>query len=191
MIRLLILSLGLLLAGGGAEEGVVSHEPSWLESWLIPNPGIFLWTIVTFLIVLFILKKKAWAPLMKVLDDREKKIEEALATADKAKEDSQNLSAEIDKIKVDSQTERQQILTDAKKDADNLMAKKESEAQQKYNQMIDKAKKEIESEKAKALKDIKSVAVNLSVEAASKIINKNLDSSDNKKIAEDTINSIN
>ena len=57
--------------------------------------------------------------------------------------------------------------------------------------MIDKAKKEIESEKAKALKDIKSVAVNLSVEAASKIINKNLDSNDNKKIAEDTINSIN
>ena len=71
------------------------------------------------------------------------------------------------------------------------MAKKESEAQQKYDQMIDKAKKEIEGEKAKALKDIKSVAVNLSVEAASKIINKNLDSNDNKKIAEDTINSIN
>ena len=56
---------------------------------------------------------------------------------------------------------------------------------------VQEAKKEIESEKAKALKDIKSVAVNLSVEAASKIINKNLDSNDNKKIAEDTINSIN
>ena len=191
MIRLLILSFGFLLAGGGGDSGAAHHSPSWLESWLMPSPGIFLWTIVTFLIVLFILKKKAWGPLMKVLDDREKKIEEALATADKAKEDSQNLSAEIDKMKADSQAERQEILADAKKDANNLMAKKESEAQQKYDQMIDKAKKEIESEKAKALKDIKSVAVNLSVEAASKIISKNLDSKENKKIAEDTINNIN
>jgi len=57
--------------------------------------------------------------------------------------------------------------------------------------MLDKAKKEIESEKAKALKEIKSVAVNLSVEAASRIIKKNLDSDDNKKIAEETINNIN
>tara|TARA_Y100001970_G_scaffold148439_1_gene182254 strand:+ start:327 stop:899 length:573 start_codon:yes stop_codon:yes gene_type:complete len=190
MIRLLILSFGLLSAAGGSGEA--AKEQSWFYDWLLlPSPGLLVWTIITFLVVLFILKKKAWGPLMKVLDDREKKIEEALATADKAKADSQNLSAEIDKMKADSQAERQQILADAKKDADNLMAKKESEAQQKYDQMIDKAKKEIDSEKAKALKDIKSVAVDLSVQAASKIINKNLDSSDNKKIAEDTINSIN
>ena len=189
MIRLFILSFSFLSAAGGGEG---AQEQSWLYTWLLlPSPGLLVWTIVTFLIVLFILKKKAWGPLMNALEDREKKIEEALATADKAKEDSQNLSAEIDKMKADSQAERQQILADAKKDADNLMVKKESEAQQKYDQMIDKAKKEIESEKAKALKDIKSVAVNLSVEAASKIINKILDSNDNKKIAEDTINSIN
>jgi F-type H+-transporting ATPase subunit b len=185
MIRLLILSFGFLFSAGGGEG---APEQSWLSTWLLlPSPGLLVWTIITFLIV----KKKAWGPLMNALEDREKKIEEALATADKAKEDSQNLSAEIDKMKADSQAERQQILADAKKDADNLMAKKESEANQKYDQMIDKAKKEIESEKAKALKDIKSVAVNLSIEAASKIINKNLDSNDNKKIAEDTINSIN
>ena len=189
MIRLLILSFGFLFSAGGGEG---APEQSWLYTWLLlPSPGLLVWTIITFLIVLFVLKKKAWGPLMNALEDREKKIEEALATADKAKEDSQNLSAEIDKMKADSQTERQQILADAKKDADNLMAKKESEANQKYDQMLDKAKKEIESEKAKALKDIKSVAVNLSIEAASKIINKNLDSNDNKKIAEDTINSIN
>ena len=90
-----------------------------------------------------------------------------------------------------AESERQDILAQAKKDADNLREKKESEADAKCNDMLDKAKKEIEAEKAKALKEIKSVAVDLSVETASKIIRKNLDSSDNRKIAEDTINSIN
>ena len=78
-----------------------------------------------------------------------------------------------------------------KEDSDQLRQKKEAEADAKCDDMLNKAKKEIEAEKAKALKEIKSVAVNLSIEAASKIIQKNLDSEDNKKIAEETVRSIN
>ena len=90
-----------------------------------------------------------------------------------------------------AESEKQEILAQAKQDADSLREKKEAEADAKCNDMLDKAKKEIEAEKAKALKEIKSVAVNLSVETASKIIKKNLDSDDNRKIAEETINNIN
>jgi len=68
---------------------------------------------------------------------------------------------------------------------------KESDAKSKCDQMVNKAKKEIESEKAKALKEIKSVAVSLSIEAASKILKKNLNTTDNQKIAEETIRNIN
>ena len=167
------------------------ENASWMTSWILPNPGIFLWTVVTFLIVLGILKWKAWGPLMEALDEREEKITSALDAASKAKEEAQKVSSDYEEMIAKAESERQDILAQAKKDADNLREKKESEADIKCNDMLDKAKKEIEAEKAKALKEIKSVAVDLSVETASKIIRKNLDSSDNRKIAEDTINSIN
>ena len=71
MIKLFILSFSFLSAAGGGEG---APEQSWLYTWLLlPSPGLLVWTIITFLIVLFILKKKAWGPLMNALEDREKK----------------------------------------------------------------------------------------------------------------------
>ena len=168
-----------------------SEKATWLSNWITPSPGIFLWTIITFLIVLGILKWKAWGPLMKALDDREKRISDALSAADKAKEEAQKVSSDYEEMIAKAQSERQKIITQASQDADKLREKKESDAKSKCDQMVDKAKKEIESEKAKALKEIKSVAVFLSVEAASKILKKNLDTTDNQKIAEETIRNIN
>ena len=190
MIRIiffLISILSLSLAAGG--EAV--PNPTWMDSWILPSPGIFLWTLISFFIVLGILKWKAWGPLMKALDDREEKISSALDAASKAKEEAQKVSSDYEEMIAKAESEKQSILSQAKKDADSLREKKESETDMKCNDMLEKAKKEIDSEKAKALKEIKSVAVNLSVEAASKIISKNLDSDDNRKIAEDTINNIN
>ena len=83
------------------------------------------------------------------------------------------------------------VLHDFKINVGALIKDVEDYLDTKCNDMLDKAKKEIEAEKAKALKEIKSVVVDLSVETASKIIRKNLDSNDNRKIAEDTVNSIN
>ena len=167
------------------------ENSSWMTSWILPDPGIFIWTVITFLIVLAILRWKAWGPLMKALDDREEKITSALDAASKAKEEAQKVSSDYEEMIAKAESEKQEILSQAKQDADSLREKKEAEADAKCNDMLDKAKKEIEAEKAKALKEIKSVAVNLSVETASKIIKKNLDSDDNRKIAEETINNIN
>ena len=174
---------GLTLAGG--------EDASWMTNWIMPDPGIFIWTVITFLIVLAILKWKAWGPLMQALDDREEKISSALDAASKAKEEAQKVSSDYEEMIAKAESEKQDILSQAKQDADTLREKKEAEADAKCSDMLEKAKKEIDAEKAKALKEIKSVAVNLSVEAASKIISKNLDSDDNRKIAEDTISSIN
>ena len=170
---------------------MAGENASWMTSWIMPNPGIFLWTLVTFFIVLGILKWKAWGPLMKALDDREEKISSALNAASKAKEEAEKVSSDYEAVIAKAQSEKQEILAQAKLDADTMKNKKEAEADAKCDSMLDKAKKEIEAEKAKALKEIKSVAVNLSIETASKIINKNLDSNDNRKIAEDTISNIN
>ena len=170
---------------------LASEDATWMTNWIMPSPGILIWTLITFFIVLGILKWKAWGPLMKVLDDREKRISDALSAADKAKEEAQKVSSDYEEMIAKAESEKQEILSRAKEDADKLREKKEAEAESKCNDMLDKAKKEIEGEKAKALKEIKSVAVNLSVEAASKIIKKNLDTDDNKRIAEETIRNIN
>ena len=168
-----------------------SNDASWMSSWIQPTPGIFIWTVITFLIVLAILKWKAWGPLMQALDERQESIKNALDAASKAKEEAQKVSSDYEQMIVKAESKKQEILAKAKQDAETLKVKKEAEIDTKCNDMVNKAKKEIEAEKAKALKEIKSVVVNLSVETASKIIKKNLNSDDNRKMAEDTVSSIN
>lgn len=182
-IFFLISGFSLSLAG--------SNDATWMSSWIQPSPGIFIWTVITFLIVLAILKWKAWGPLMQALDERQESIKSALDAASKAKEEAQKVSSDYEQMIAKAESKKQEILAKAKQEADSLGSKKEAEADAKCNAMVEKAKKEIEAEKAKALKEIKTVVVSLSVETASKIIRKNLDSNDNRKIAEETINSIN
>ena len=80
---------GFLLASEGSGQSDAVHEGGWMEKWLSFDPGLFMWTIVTFLIVLMLLKWKAWGPLMSVLDKRAEDIKNALSAADRAKEDAE------------------------------------------------------------------------------------------------------
>ena len=77
----------LVLIGGAfsASPSGGGKEVTWIEAWLIPDPGLFMWTLVTFFIVLIILKVAAWKPLMDALDAEEQRINDALSSADKAK----------------------------------------------------------------------------------------------------------
>ena len=118
MIRLIVL---LFISSIFAEQpthtsgGSESHSANWLEGWLMPDPGLFLWTLVTFFIVLYILKAKAWGPLMNALDDRERRINEALSSADKAKKEAEKVSGEYDEMIKKAQVEAQGIVAEGKK----------------------------------------------------------------------------
>ncbi len=67
---IVLTQFGYLIASGGADHTASSHEGGWMEKWLSFDPGLFMWTIVTFIIVLTILKWKAWGPLVSALDKR-------------------------------------------------------------------------------------------------------------------------
>ena len=194
MIRLIVL---LFISSIFAEQpthtsgGSDSHSANWLEGWLIPDPGLFLWTLVTFFIVLFILKAKAWGPLMDALDDREKRIDEALSSAEKAKEEAQKVSNEYDIMIKKAQSEAQEIIAKSKEAGDKLKEDIENKAKEKANELMNKTEKEIESAKIRAIDDIKLASVDLAIQAASKVIGKNLDDSTNKDIAKTTINEAN
>ena len=181
---------GFLIASEGSGQGDSAHEGGWIEKWLSFDPGLFMWTIVTFFIVLFILKWKAWGPLISVLDKRAEDIKNALSAADRAKEDAEKASQDYEKLVQKARIEGQQIIADSKVAGEKVKNDIESLARENAEKMIGKAKTQIEAESQKALQEIKSSVVDLSIEAAEKIIEKNLDSEDNRKLVEKTLNSL-
>ena len=187
MVRLIILVslISTAFAGG------VASEMEWYDDWLLPHPGLFIWPLITFFIVLFILKWKAWGPLMSALEARENRINEALSSADKAKQEAEKVSGEYDEMIKKAQIEAQGIVARGKEAGEKLRDEIEEKAKEKADGLMEKTKKEIDSAKNKAINDIKSASVDLAIQAASKVINKNLDDSTNRDLAKSTINEAN
>ena len=181
---------GFLIASEGSGQSGAAHGGGWMEKWLSFDPGLFMWTIVTFLIVLMLLKWKAWGPLMSVLDKRAEDIKNALSAADRAKEDAEKASQDYEKLVQKARIEGQQIIADSKVAGEKVKNDIESLARENAEKMIGKAKTQIEAESQKVLQEIKSSVVDLSIEAAEKIIEKNLDSEDNRKLVEKTLDSM-
>ncbi len=161
-----------------------------MEKWLSFDPGLFMWTIVTFFIVLFILKWKAWGPLMSALDKRAEDIKNALSAADRAKEDAEKASQDYEKLVQKAHAEAQQIIANSKAAGERVKNEVESAAKEKAEEMIGKARELIEAESQKAIQEIKSSVVELSIGAAEKIIEKNLDSEDNRNLVNQTLDNI-
>ena len=109
-------SFSFLLAGGDGGG-------SWINDWLMPNTGLTLWTIVTFLVLLFVLKWKAWGPLMEALDARSKQIEESLSKAEKVTAEAEEQAAKNEEILQAARKEAQEIVAQAREAGDKLKYK--------------------------------------------------------------------
>ena len=182
-----LLSMGLLKA---STEGSTHSDANCLTSWIKPDPGIFLWTIVTFLIVLLILKVKAWGPLVEALENREKQVEDSLKAAEKAIEEAEKVSSDYEQSIKDAQIESQKIISNSKKSAEKVKAEIEKAALEKAELMVENAKEQINSEKENAIKDIRDIAIDLSIDIASKVIEKNIDSEENRRLIEEAMDNI-
>ena len=164
-----------------------SQDGGFFEQWFMPDTALFLWSVITFLIVLGILRWKAWGPLMDALDARAKQIEESLSKAEKVTVEAEQQAEKNAKILNDARKEAQGIVSNARDAGDKLKIKLESDGKIQYDSMLEKAKEQIDSEKQKALNDIKNTVVDVAIKASEKIIKRNLNSEDNKKMIEDTI----
>ena len=182
-----ISTCGLILASEGSGNGDTS---GWMEKWLSFDPGLFMWTIVTFFIVLAILKWKAWGPLINALDKREEDIREALASAEKARQDAEKASSDYEDMMRKAQAEAQQIVSEGKAAGERVKNDIQSAANDKANEIIEKAKAQIDAERRKAIQEIKSSVVDLSMDAAAKVIERNLDSDDNRKLVDQALEGI-
>ena len=154
------------------------------------DPGLFVWTILTFLLLLFVLAKFAWKPLLKMLKDREELIRSSLEDAEKAKEELERLNAEGKAIVNQARSEAQTILSEGKAAATKLKEETLAGAKEQAKNIISEAEKQINVEKDKAINEIKSEVVNLSLNISKKLINKNLSPEDNKALIDESLSNV-
>lgn len=156
-----------------------------------PDPGLYFWTIIIFLVLAFLLYKFAWKPLLTMLESRETTIRQSLLDAEKARDELANVKEETEKLLAEARIESQGIVAAGKKNAEKMKEEIVEKAQSKSDALIVDAKKQIQIEKDRAIADVKSEVVNLSIEVAQKLIKKNLSKDDNLKLINESLSSIN
>lgn len=154
------------------------------------DPGLFIWTIITFLILLGLLSKFAWKPLLHALEKRENEIAQSLEDAEKARKELDRLTSEGDEIIAKARSEAQAIVGEGKKAADQLKESTLLKAKETAAANLDDAKEQIKMEKEKAIAEIKGEVVGLSLSIAEKLVKKNLNEEDNKLLINESLNNI-
>jgi len=143
------------------------------------------WMLLSFTLVLVVLKKFAWKPILNSLKEREDSISEALQSAEKAKEEMKKLKADNETIILQAKAEREKILQEAREIKIKIVEKAKEEASEEAHKMIELAKVNIRNEEAKALEQIKAQVAELSVEIAGKLLREKLaDSTEQQKLVE-------
>ncbi len=142
------------------------------EGLLNYHLGFVVWSAVAFLLLLLVLKKFAWKPILNMIDERESSIERALASAETAKNEMARLTSENESLLKQARAERDLILKEANDIKNQIIAEARTSAQSEGAKMIEKARHEIESQKVAALNDVKSQVSALSVEIAEKVLRK-------------------
>jgi F-type H+-transporting ATPase subunit b len=137
-----------------------------------PALGLVFWTTVSFLILLFILGKYAWKPILGALNDRERFIEDSLQKAEAAKEEMSRLTNENESLLKQARAERDQILTDARKVKEQMIIDAKELAHKEGARMIELARVEINNQKAIAMADVKNQVATLSLDIAEKVLRK-------------------
>jgi len=141
---------------------------------LNPESGLIIWQTLITILVIFVLGKFAWKPILSALKTREDSIEEALKAAERAKEEMASLKADNENLLREAREERDKILQTATKAANVIRDKAKQDAIEVGNKMIEDAKETINSEKLAALREIKDQVAILSLEITEKLLRKNL-----------------
>lgn len=136
--------------------------------------GLFFWQATLLLVLLVLLRKYAWKPILESLNNREEGIKDALKSAEEAKIQMQNLQADNRELLKEAREERDAMLKEAREIKEKMISEASEEAQEKANKIVANAKVVIEKEKQDAVADLKNQVADLSVEIAEKVIRKQL-----------------
>ncbi len=141
---------------------------------VMPNPGTIFWMLIIFGIVLFVLRKFAWKPILNALSEREESIATALNTAEAARKEVEGLKADNEKVIAEARREKDIILKEAREIKDKIVAEAKDKANLEGQKSIEQARQQIQAEKTAAISEIKKQVAELSVLIAEKVIKKEL-----------------
>jgi F-type H+-transporting ATPase subunit b len=150
-------------------------------------PGLMVWTIITFLIVLWVLRRFAFGPIQRLIDQRRDRIREALDEADKARSEARELRELTAKEREEAKLEREQILEEARRQSQRLVEQAKERADADLKEQLEKNREELAAENARLREQIRRDVVELTLFAAEKVTGKVLDEKDQRRLIEETI----
>ncbi len=152
-----------------------------------PDPGLAIWTIITFLVLLIFLGKFAWKPLLRFLASREETIRKSLEDAQQAKQELERLNKESAQIIKASHAEAESIVSKSRSEAEKIREEIKQKAKADADAILREAQRQIETETGRALRQIRSEIAEMSVTIASKLIRRNFSTQDNSELIEETL----
>ncbi len=141
---------------------------------LLPKLGLIVWTLIAFAIVFFILKKFAWKPILKSLDERAKNISDSIQTAEKVRAEMALLKSENEALLMKAREERAVMLKEAKDTKDRIINEAKDQAKLETNKIIADAQVAINQQKMAAITDLKNQVGNLVIEVSEKVLRREL-----------------
>jgi F-type H+-transporting ATPase subunit b len=155
-----------------------------------PDPGLFIWTIVTFLVLVALLARFAWRPLLQALESRQESIRKSLDDAQRARQELERVQLESAAIVRQARSEAEAIVTQSRSDAERLREEIKQKAKTDAESIVRNAERQIQLETGRALQQIRHEAVDLSVQIASKLLQRNLTKEDNERLIEEALKQI-
>jgi F-type H+-transporting ATPase subunit b len=154
------------------------------------TPGLMIWTIVCFLVTLFVLKKYAFGPIQKTIDERRERIRQSLEEADRARDEARKLIEEHRALIRQARQESDEILSEARHVADAQRERVREETEADRQRRLEETKRQIEAETRRALEQIRQEVASLALEAAQKVTRNALDDADQRRLIEDAISEL-
>jgi F-type H+-transporting ATPase subunit b len=181
------LAASLALAAPLLAQEQEVHEPVNLLS---PNTGLMFWTLLIFIILLFVLAKFAFKPLTAAVEAREKKLEEMLKAAQDDRAEASRLLEEQKRAVDTARAEAQRLVAESRTTGEKMRAEMLEQTKHQQHELLERARAEIDTERKRAIADLRREAVELALAGASKVIERNLDDQTNRKLVESFLSTV-
>ena len=145
------------------------------------DPGLIIWTTIIFTLLLVVLKKFAWKPILNAVDERNQSIKESLQEAEKARTEMSELTANNEKIMTQARADRDMLLKEARDMKNEIIAQAKEQANNEAEKLVSSAREQISNEKMKALTELKNQVADLSIEMAEKVLAAELNDAEKQK----------
>ena len=153
-------------------------------------PGLMIWTIIFFLIVLFVLRRYAFSAIQKLIDERREAIRRSIEAADAARDEAQRLLEEHRRLLAEARGQGEEILAEARKTRESMEQRMREETEAERQRRLEETRKEIAAETARALQQIRAEVADLTLEAASRVVGRTLDAKRDRELIEEAISGL-